>query len=53
MKKLIALFLIFSSVGFSQVTNEGQPLSWSYASSDLLDVAAITTVVKFMYDSNP
>ena len=42
MKKLIALFLIFSSVGFSQVTNEGQPLSWSYASSDLLDVEAKT-----------
>ena len=42
MKKLIALFLIFSTVGFSQVTNEGQPLSWSYASSDLLDVEAKT-----------
>jgi hypothetical protein len=42
MKKLIALFLIFSSVGFSQVTNEGQPLSWSYDSSDLLDVEAKT-----------
>jgi hypothetical protein len=42
MKKLIALFLIFSTVGFSQVTNEGHPLSWSYASSDLLDVEAKT-----------
>ena len=42
MKKLIALFLIFSSVVCSQGTNEGQPLSWSYASSDLLDVEAKT-----------
>ena len=41
MKKIKIFFLIlllFSACGFSQVTNEGDPVSWSYSSNELSNV---------------
>ena len=43
MKKIKGLFsvlLLFSTFSFSQVTNEGEPVSWSYSSFELSNVEA-------------
>jgi hypothetical protein len=41
MKKIKIFFLIpllFSAFSFSQVTNEGDPVSWSYSSNELSNI---------------
>ena len=39
-KILLPLFSLYSLFIFSQVTNEGFPISWSYLSAELSDVEA-------------
>jgi hypothetical protein len=39
-KGLLSVLLLFSTFSFSQVTNEGEPVSWSYSSFELSNVEA-------------
>jgi hypothetical protein len=39
-KGLLSVLLLFSTFSFSQVTNEGEPVSWSYSSLELSNVEA-------------
>ena len=39
-KRLLSVLLLFSTFSFSQVTNEGVPVSWSYSSFELSNVEA-------------
>ena len=42
MKNILPFILIFSLISNAQVTNEGQPLSWSYSTNELEVVEAKT-----------
>ena len=39
-KGLLSVLLLFSTFSYSQVTNEGEPVSWSYSSFELSNVEA-------------